>query len=147
MFHRHKLTFTYSPSDETHDITIHRHSVNSFFAISEFVFQKAFAAAMKSNSSYEDFADRIIRQLVPDFMVAVGKLITAVHHVLTGHIHLNGGSAQGTAPPHQRKVAIAAVGRWPWRVHSSARRAGSGSAPGAMPSSSAWMPRVTSRLS
>jgi hypothetical protein len=40
MFHRHKLIFIYLPSDETHDITIHRHSVNSFFAISEFFFQK-----------------------------------------------------------------------------------------------------------
>jgi hypothetical protein len=73
-----------SPNEETHDIIIHRQSANSFFAVSEFFFQKAFAAAMKSNASYEDFADGIILQLVPDFMVAVGKLITAVHHVMIG---------------------------------------------------------------
>ena len=48
---------------------------------------------------------------------------------------------------YQRKVAIAMVGRWPWRAHTSARRAGSGSAPGAMPISSACIPRVTNRLS
>lgn len=74
----------FSLGDETHDFIIHRNSVNSFFAISEFFFQKAFASAMKSNSSYEDFADRITLQLVPDFMVAVDKLITAVHRVMIG---------------------------------------------------------------
>jgi hypothetical protein len=91
-------------SDETHDIIIHRHSVNSFFAISEFLFQKAFAAAMKSNSSYEDFADRIILQLVPDFMVAVDKLIAAVHHVIIGL--LKSAEVDLGAPERRNETAV-----------------------------------------
>jgi hypothetical protein len=93
-----------SPSDETHDLIIHRHSVNSFFAISEFFFQKAFAAAMKGNSSYEEFAKTIILQLVPDFMVAVGKLITAVHRVMIGLLT----SAKVDLNPPERRNETAA---------------------------------------
>ena len=38
-------------------------------------------------------------------------------------------------------------GVWPWRAQTSARRLGSGSSPGRMPSSAAKIPRVTNRLS
>ena len=72
------------PGNETHDIIFEHRSINSFFAMSEFFFQKAFAAAMKKKPSYREFAERTIFELVLDTMVALDKFITAVHHVIMG---------------------------------------------------------------
>src|SRR6266852_4374370 len=47
----------------------------------------------------------------------------------------------------ERKRAITAVGWWPLAAMAAASRVRSGSSPGAAPSSSPWMPPVTSTLS
>src|SRR5919106_1938081 len=79
-----KIYLNSLPGEEIHDYVFERKSTNSFFAMSEFFFQKAFAAAMKKNPSYEEFAKTTILELVPDIMVALDKLITAVHRVIIG---------------------------------------------------------------
>lgn len=72
------------PSNEMHGIYIERKSVNTFFAMSEFFFQKAFAAAMKTKPGYEEFATKAIFGMVGDFMVAFNKFVTAIHSVIIG---------------------------------------------------------------
>lgn len=71
-------------NEETHAIYFEQKSVNTFFAISEFFFQKTFAAAMRAKPGYDEFATKAIFSMVGDFMVAFNKFVTAIHNVIIG---------------------------------------------------------------
>jgi len=64
---------------ETHDFIISRKTVNTFFPLSEFFYQKAFASALVKKATYEEFVTKIFLPFFEDSLGTICNFIHAVH--------------------------------------------------------------------
>ena len=76
--------------EETHDFIVADKSVNTFFSLSEFFYQKAFASTWVNKLSFEDFARTGILTFIEDGLIVMDKFIRAVQQAVFKLYYANG---------------------------------------------------------